>query len=444
MEKIAVIGAGLVGSLGAIYLAKRGFDVSIYERRPDMRKTTLSAGRSINLALSDRGWKALDGVGVSEEIREIAIPMYGRMMHGLDGQLTFQAYGKENQAIYSVSRGELNAKLMSCAEENGVKIEFNKRCLDIDLETNRMEFQDEILGETLLVSADRVLATDGAFSAVRSKYQLQDRFNYSQYYIKHGYKELVIPANLDGTHKLDKHALHIWPRGEFMLIALANLDGSFTCTLFFPFEGENSFESLKTEQQVLKFFNEVFPDAVPLMPTLVEDYFSNPTSSLITVKCEPWNYKDKSLLLGDAAHAIVPFFGQGMNSGFEDCTVLNEIMNQESDWDVIFNRFSSERKKDGDAIADLALQNFLEMRDLVGNKDYLLRKKIEKKIYEKYPNLWIPQYSQVTFSHIPYSVALSQGKVQEKIMDEIMNINNIHEIWDSELVENNILDLLRE
>ena len=387
MEKIAVIGAGLVGSLGAIYLAKRGFDVSIYERRPDMRKTTLSAGRSINLALSDRGWKALDGVGVSEEIREIAIPMYGRMMHGLDGQLTFQAYGKENQAIYSVSRGELNAKLMSCAEENGVKIEFNKRCLDIDLETNRMEFQDEILGETLLVSADRVLATDGAFSAVRSKYQLQDRFNYSQYYIKHGYKELVIPANLDGTHKLDKHALHIWPRGEFMLIALANLDGSFTCTLFFPFEGENSFESLKTEQQVLKFFNEVFPDAVPLMPTLVEDYFSNPTSSLITVKCEPWNYKDKSLLLGDAAHAIVPFFGQGMNSGFEDCTVLNEIMNQESDWDVIFNRFSSERKKDGDAIADLALQNFIEMRDLVGNKDYLLRKKIEKKIYEKYPNL---------------------------------------------------------
>lgn len=335
--------------------------------------------------------------------------------------------------------------LLNLAEKyENVTTNFNKKCIDIDLENNKLEFEDQVNGEKIVFHSDRVIATDGAFSVVRGKYQIQDRFDYSQYYIKHGYKELIIPANADGSHKLDKHALHIWPRGEFMLIALANIDGSFTCTLFFPFEGKNSFASIKTEQQLLRFFKETFSDAVALMPTLVEDYFSNPVSSLVTVKCAPWNYKDKSLLMGDAAHAIVPFFGQGMNCGFEDCTILNTIMNEESDWNIVFKRFSDERKADGDAIADLALKNFVEMRDLVGDVDFLLRKKIEKKIYESYPDKWVPQYSLVTFTHVPYSEALLLGKKQDEIMDVIMKTNDIHTIWDSQKVIDKILSMLKK
>lgn len=441
MEKVIVSGAGLVGSLQALLLAKRGYQVEVYERRGDIRQVDFIGGRSINLALSNRGWKALEIAGIKEEIEEIAIPMYGRLMHSVEGETTYQAYGKEGEAIYSVSRGELNRKLLlRTATHSNVNFHFDEKCTDVDLNTNEATFENSKTGETSKVTADRIYATDGAFSAVRGRLQRVDRFNYSQTYMTHGYKELVIPANEDGSHKLDKNALHIWPRGQFMLIALANLDGSFTVTLFFPFEGPTSFESLDTDQKILQFFEETFPDAVPLMPSLIEDYHENPTSSLCIIRCEPYNYEDKILLMGDAAHAIVPFYGQGMNSGFEDCSEWWRLVEEYGEnWSTVFNKFAHLRKPNGDAIADLALKNYIEMRDLVGDEMFLLRKKIEKKIYDKYPDKWVPLYSMVTFSHTPYSEALAIGLSQEKIMDEIMEMDNIQEIWNSDEVEQRIL-----
>lgn len=444
MEKIAIVGAGLVGSLQAILLAKKGYHVEVFERRPDMRNVKLIAGRSINLALSDRGWKALKMAGVDDKIKETAIPMYGRMMHAEDGTLTPQAYGKEGQAIYSVSRGGLNQTLMNLADKyDNVNFNFNKACKNVDLENNELTFSDVETKEKTIFSPDRIFATDGAFSAIRARLQKTSRFNYSQTYLKHGYKELCIPANPDGTHQIDKNSLHIWPRGEYMMIALPNIDGSFTCTLFFPFEGANSFESIKTEQDVLRFFNERFADVVPLMPDLVTEYFENPTSPLVTVKCEPWNYSDKIILMGDASHAIVPFYGQGMNSGFEDCSVFEEMSaNFDDNWAKLFEDFANERKPNGDAIADLAIQNFIEMRDKVADESFLLRKKIEKKLFTKYPDKWMPLYSQVTFSHIPYATANAQGKKQEKIMDVIMAEPEIENNWDSNEIEQRILSLI--
>lgn len=441
MEESIVVGAGLVGSLQALMLAQKGHKVDVFERRSDIRNVDLIGGRSINLALSDRGWKALEIVGMTESIKDIAIPMTGRMMHSIDGELTYQAYGKEGEAIYSVSRGELNKRLLLKASENpNVNFHFDHRCLDIDLDQASLKFKNEKTREESTASADRIYGTDGAFSAVRSRMQKLDRFDYSQTYMKHGYKELSIPPNADGSHKLDKNALHIWPRGKYMIIALANLDGSFTVTLFFPFEGEPSFSSIQTEEDVLNFFNEQFPDAVPLMPNLTKDYFENPTSSLVIIRCAPWNYKDKVLLMGDSSHAIVPFYGQGMNSGFEDCSEfwrLSELHND--NWEEMFPVFSDMRKPNGDAIAELALKNYIEMRDLVGDESFLLRKKIEKRIFEKHPNKWMPLYSMVTFSHTPYSDALALGKKQEAIMDSVMSMPNIGDIWDSEEIENKIL-----
>ena len=443
-EKIVIVGAGLVGSLLASVLAKRGFEVEVYERRPDIRKAELIAGRSINLALSDRGWKALKLIGIEDEIKSISIPMYGRKMHDLEGNLSYQPYGVDNQAIYSVSRGDLNLRLINFAEKNfGVKFFFDMKCTDINLKENIAHFTHQKTKEKSKVNDSRIFGTDGAFSAVRSRLQKTDRFNYSQFYLEHGYKELVIPANEGGSHKIDKNALHIWPRGNFMLIALANLDGSFTVTLFFPFEGKTSFNSIKTKEDVLAFFKETFPDAVPIMTNLTDDYFENPTSSLVTVKCSPWNYEDKVLVIGDAAHAIVPFYGQGMNSGFEDVFLLDKMIGDlNNDWSKIIPEFAKSRKPDGDAIADLAIQNFIEMRDLVADPMFLLRKKIEKKFYTKYPEKWIPLYSQVTFTDIPYSLALANGKKQEKIMNEIMTLPNIETIWDSDEVEQKILSLV--
>lgn len=444
-KEITIIGAGLVGSLLSIYLSKRGYKVVIFERRADMRQQKMQAGRSINLALSDRGIKALEEVGIMDEIRKIAIPMHGRQMHNLDGNEVYQAYGKEGQFINSVSRGELNCRLMDLAEAHNVTIFFEHKCEEIDWNKKRIVFDDSGKGASLVHHFDLLFGSDGAFSAARLNHQLQhNRFQYQQHYIDFGYKELHIPPTENGGFRMEKNALHIWPRGNFMMIALPNTDGSFTCTLFFPFDGEPSFASLNNEEKVLEFFRSTFPDLIPLMPTLTDDYFNNPTASLVTVKCFPWIRENSFALIGDAAHAIVPFFGQGMNCGFEDCAVLNELMVQfNDDWDQILPAYQHLRKPDGDAIADLALNNFIEMRDKVADPVFLLQKKIEAQFSNNYPEKWTPAYSLVTFSkNVRYSEALSRGLYQQGIMDEIMAMPNIEENWNSIDVENKILEKL--
>jgi len=447
-----IVGAGLVGSLLSIYLSKRGYNVKIFERRPDMRKEQMNAGRSINLALSDRGIKALEEVGIMDDIKKISIPMHGRFLHNADGSTAYQPYGQEGQYINSVSRGELNKKLMDLAEQNGVEIFFEHSFLATEstlmLDNRRMEyavFSNKNNTRKTPYETDITFGADGAFSKARLNYQLQhDRFQYQQYYIDFGYKELTIPAGNNGEFLLEKNALHIWPRGNYMLIALPNMDGSFTCTLFFPFEGEISFETLDTKEKVATFFKETFADAYPLMPTLSEDFFHNPTSSLVTVKCFPWVREDKFALIGDAAHAIVPFFGQGMNCGFEDCRVLNELIDKHSeDWNLILEEYQTLRKPDADAIAELALNNFVEMRDKVGDPRFLLQKKIEAAFSKKHPGKWTPAYSQVTFSpHIRYSEALKNSIRQDAIMQQVMSIKDIENKWDDVSVEEKMLQLL--
>lgn len=408
-----------------------------------MRKAEVEAGRSINLALSDRGIKALKEVGIADEVMKIAIPMHGRYIHNIDGSHAFQPYGKEGQYINSVSRGELNKKLMDLAEENGVRLFFDQRLASVDWKNKILKLRSRNAEQTF--NFDLLFAADGAFSAARLSHMVQhEQFEYHQYYIDCGYKELSIPAGENGSFLLEKNALHIWPRKEYMLIALPNLDGSFTGTLFFPFKGETSFERLTTEEAVDKFFNETFPDVVPLIPDLSKQFFKNPTSSLVTVKCYPWTRDDDFCLIGDAAHAIVPFFGQGMNAGFEDCSVLNQLIDQYGeDWKAILENFQSMRKPDADAIADMAVNNFTEMRSKTADPKFLLQKKIEARLHERYPHKWIPAYSQVTFSpHIRYSEALNNSNKQEAIMQEVMQMDGIEQKWDSEEVEKMIMNKL--
>lgn len=445
-KHIAIVGAGLVGSLLSIYLKKRGYQVTVFERRPDMRRKGYEGGRSINLALSNRGIRALEEIGLAEPLKQVAIPMHGRVMHDRKGTLTFQPYGKQDQYINSVSRSGLNVVLMNEAEKLGVEFVFDQRIEKVDIENTSLIFsrQSTVNSQQSTVSSpqgggqstvdsgpfDLIIGADGAFSLVRGSFQLTDRFDYAQEYIAHGYKELSIPAGVGGRFQIEKNALHIWPRESFMLIALPNPDGSFTCTLFFPFQGKVSFDKLKTNEAIQKFFEETFPDALNLMPDMLEDFNGNPTSSLVTVKCNPW-VRNKTLLIGDAAHAIVPFFGQGMNAGFEDCRILNSLLDKHGDnWDTVLSDFQEQRKPDADAIAQLALDNFVEMRDLVADATFLLRKKIEAKLHELYPDKWIPLYSMVTFNdNTRYSDAYKTGQRQKKIMDEVMQMPDIEASW---------------
>ncbi len=444
-KDVAIIGAGLVGSLLSIYLSRQGYRVTIYERREDMRTASIVAGRSINLALSDRGIRALEEVGAMDAVRAIAIPMHGRLIHTADGNTAYQPYGREGQFINSVSRRTLNCTLMDLAEEQGVKIVFRRRCDMINWSTNEIRFEDTGTQAFHTVKTGLIFGADGAFSAARLQHQIQhDRFDYQQFYIDYGYKELNIPPGNAGDFLMEKNALHIWPRGNYMLIALPNTDGSFTCTLFFPFDGDPSFASLDTKEKVTQFFEQTFADVIPLMPTLTEDFFNNPTSSLVTVKCYPWIREGRFALIGDAAHAIVPFFGQGMNCGFEDCAILNELIGKYNhDWPVILEAYQRLRKPDGDAIATLALNNFTEMRDKVADPSFLLQKKIEARFSSKYPDKWIPAYSQVTFSpHIRYSEALRNGQRLETIMQEVMATPGIADLWDTQEIETMMLERL--
>ena len=435
---ISIVGAGLVGSLLAIYLAKRGYKVSVYERRFDMRTHFLGGGRSINLALSNRGIRALEEVGLGAEMKKNSVPMKGRLMHDLKGQLTFQPYGTSGQYINSISRSGLNMFLMNEAEKHGVEFVFEYRCISVDLEKTELTFEND--HEVRHHKSDLIIGADGAFSAVRAALQISDRFEYSQHYIKHGYKELRIPPGDNGEFLLEKETLHIWPRESYMLIALPNPDATFTVTLFFPFEGAPSFDKLKTNEEVQAFFLKTFPDVAALMPSLLEDFRDNPTSSLVTIQCNPW-VKNNTMIIGDSAHGIVPFYGQGMNAGFEDCSVLNRLLDKYNDnWELAVPEFQRLRKADSDAIAQLALDNFVEMRDLVGDPEFLLRKKIEAKIHELYPKQWIPLYSMVAFhDDIRYSEALEMGQRQKAIMDKVMRTPNIDKVWEqlnfAEIVE---------
>ena len=441
---IAVVGSGLVGSLLALHLKQAGHKVIVFDRRPDVRTVEFS-GRSINLAMSNRGWKALRDTGIEAEIRKLAIPLYQRAMHVNGDPVYFQKYGKEGEAIYSISRGVLNRKMIDLAEAAGVEFRFEEKVWDIDLSEAKLYTGETEKGEWQEYKFDLIFGADGAFSRVRHKMQRQSRFNYSQDFINVGYKELRIPANPDGTHKLDKNSFHIWPRGNFMLIAMPNLDGSFTCTLFMPFEGEFSFENIATEAAAEEFFDTHFPDVRDQISNFTKDFFRNPTSALVTVKCFPWTYNDKIALVGDAAHAIVPFYGQGMNAGFEDISVLRDLEKKyPGDWQKIFQKYQVLRKPNADAIAELSYRNFLEMSSKTADPKFLLRKKIEKKFSEKHPDKWIPVYSRVTFSEKSYSEALELGDEQAAIMDKIMKIPNIFDDWDSPEVEKRILKLLEQ
>jgi kynurenine 3-monooxygenase len=405
----------------AISLAQRGFPVQIFERRPDMRLTRASAGRSINLAVSTRGIHALREAGLWDQMSRIIIPMKGRMMHSLAGELTFQPYGKnDSEAINSISRAELNVALMNAAEAEGVKIHFGERCTGFDWATGHSRFRNEQSGCETTIASKVVIGTDGSASAIRQDMQKLGRVNFSQEFLDYGYKELTIAAGPGGKHVLELNALHIWPRGAYMLIALPNVDGTFACILFLPHQGRESFASLDTREKALHFFQERFADAVPLMPQLQENYAGNPVGSMVTVKCAPWQVDGKVLLLGDAAHAIVPFFGQGMNCAFEDCSVFLELLDQHGPhWPKLFQEFERARKGNTDSIADMALENFIEMRDRVADPRFLFRKKVELALEAKYPRHFVPKYAMVTFHRVPYSVAFSRGKIQDRLLAEL-------------------------
>ncbi|APQ16490.1 FAD-dependent oxidoreductase [Maribacter hydrothermalis] len=442
IKNIAIIGSGLVGSLLAIYLKRYGHQITVFDRRPDIRNIEFS-GRSINLAMSNRGWNALKTVGIEEEIKKIAIPLYKRAMHVIGQPEYYQKYGKDGEAIWSISRGVLNKRMIDLAEKNGVDFRFEEKVWDIDLPEAKVFTGDSEKGEWTEYPFDLVFGCDGAFSRVRHKMQRRSRFDYSQDFIDVGYKELTIPANSDGTHKLDKNSFHIWPRGKFMFIAMPNLDGSFTCTLFMPFEGNVSFDSIKTKKDAVHFFKTYFPNVKDEIENLTEDFFKNPTSAMVTMKCYPWTYWDKVALVGDSAHAIVPFYGQGMNAGFEDIFVLDEIIQElGNDWERIFTTYQERRKPNADAIAELSYRNFVEMSSKTADANFLLQKKIEKHFAAKHPEKWVPAYSRVTFSNRPYAEALAEGDAQEEIMQEVMKTTGIAEKWNSKEVEELMLKLL--
>lgn len=446
MSRITIVGGGLVGSLLAIFLAKRGHTVNVYERRGDPRKTDVYAGRSINLVVSHRGWTALRAAGVEEAVKQITVPVYARMMHDREGNLNRVPYSIDNKAIYSVSRGELNRRLLSEAEKlPNVTLHFDHRCMDVDLQNATCHFQREE-GDHVVVNADVVFGSDGAFSAVRQK-MMMGRFTYSQEYIEHDYKEVAFPANADGTPKMDPQCLHIWPRRWFMMMGLANQDGGFTGTLFMPnthTENAPGFDTVRTPEQVQDFFKAHFADALPIVPDLVEQYLRNPQSALVIIRCNPWQVNGKVALIGDAAHAIVPFYGEGMNAGYEDCKVLNDLLNQHGDdnWAEVLAHYAAKRKPNGDAIADLSLRNFVEMRDLVADPKFLLRRKIEGHLQAKHPDKWLPLYSQVKFSDIEYKDAWKEGLRHDRIMEEVLAMPGVEEKWDGSEAEERAMKLM--
>ena len=421
-EKILIVGAGLCGSMLALRMAQRGYQVVVYESRSDLRKSDISAGRSINLALSNRGLKALRMAGVEEKARELCIPMKGRLMHDVASNTFESNYsGRQGEFINSISRGDLNGLLLTEAEKySNVKIHFNTRCLEIDIETKIASFQSIDSEKQFTVQADVIFGTDGAGSSLRKSYEKQfPEFSVTQDFLTHGYKELEIPADINGNHIISKEHLHIWPRGDYMLIALPNMDGSFTVTLFLSYsEGLYNFDNLVTEEKIIEFFKKDFPDALSLIPDVLKEFENNPTGKLGTIKCYPWSYKGNTLLLGDSSHAIVPFYGQGMNASFEDVYVFDNVLNQfEGDWLTVFSEFQKQRKIDTDAIADLAIDNYYEMRDHVANPLFKEKRIVEMNLEKYFPTEYFSKYSLVTFNeYIGYHEAMTKGRAQDKVL----------------------------
>ncbi len=430
MAKFILIGSGLAGGLLAAYLGRRGYDIDLYERRADPREGNIIGGRSINLALSTRGIHALEQLGIADEVLQHAIPMRGRMIHDKSGNLHFAPYDVDpNKHINSIGRAALNTTVIEAAQRYpNVRVMFNHRCTDVDLDSATAELVDssveagvspaDPVRQVIEVSADAIIGVDGAFSAVRKSMQEKlQKFDYDESYLAHGYKELTIPPGPSGSWQMEKEALHIWPRKSFMMIALPNPDGSFTCTLFWEFEGPRSFASTKTDDDVHRFFDEEFPDAVTLMPALLEDFKNNPTGSLVTIRCAPWYYKDKVTLVGDAAHAVVPFYGQGMNAAFEDCVVLDECLAEFPDnRERAFAEYFVRRKENADALADLAIDNFIEMRDKTASKTFRAKKKLDHALEAALPGIYLPLYTMVTFTRIPYAEAAQRARRQDSII----------------------------
>src|SRR5713101_3272641 len=420
--KLVLIGSGLAGGLLTAYLGRRGYDADLYERRADPREGNMVGGRSINLALSTRGIHALEQIGIADEVLKDAIPMRGRMIHpaAAGSAPIFVRYDVDpSKHINSIGRAALNTTVIEAAQRYpNVRVHFNHKCIGVDIDSATAHLFNTSTNQPLSASADSIIGVDGAFSAVRASMQLKiDNFQYDESYLAHGYKELTIPPGPNGSWQMEKNALHIWPRKSFMMIALPNPDGSFTCTLFWEFEGPRSFATTKTDDDVCRFFDEEFPDAVPLMPTLLEDFRQNPTGSLVTIRCAPWSYRDKVCLLGDAAHAVVPFYGQGMNAAFEDCVVLDECLEKFSnDRERAFAEYFSRRKENADALADLAIGNFIEMRDKTASKTFRAKKKLDHFLEATLPGTYLPLYTMVTFTRMPYAKAAKRAQVQDTLV----------------------------
>ena len=437
-EKITVVGGGLSGPVMAMYLAKKGIRVDIYERRPDIRKENLSAGRSINLAISKRGIAALEEIGVFHKISSQIIPMYGRKIHNINGSTRFLPYGRPDQYINSVSRSELNILLLTEAEKTGqIRFLFQHSCSGMDLESGTVFFNNEVNGDQKTLQGTPVIAADGSGSAVRESMIKSGYLSGSFDLLGHSYKELSIPPDKSGEFQLEPNSLHIWPRGKFMLIALPNMDRSFTVTLFLPNIGDISFSTVRSLVDLNSLFEKNFPDVLDIMPSLKTDYFSNPTGKLGTVRCSQWNVNE-SVLIGDAAHAVVPFFGQGMNASFEDCTVLNQMLDSSVNWKDLFESFSKKRKIDGDAIADMALENYIEMRDSVNKDRFLNERDLERQLELKYPDQFISRYSMVSFHQIPYSTVQVRGAIQQEILDWILDNETVDTPVTAEEIEKEI------
>ena len=418
--KFTLIGSGLAGGVLAACLGRRGYEVELYERRADPRERNIVGGRSINLALSTRGIHALQQLGIADEVLRHAIPMRGRMIHDKSGSLHFAPYDRDpNKYINSIGRAALNTTVIEAAQRcPNVRVMFNHLCTDVNLDAPAAHLLNTETNQASEARGDAVIGVDGAFSAVRQSMQRRlDGFEYDESYLAHGYKELTIPPSADGGWRMEKEALHIWPRKSFMMIALPNPDGSFTCTLFWEFAGPRSFETTRTDDDVRRFFDEEFPDAVPLMPALLEDFRENPTGSLVTIRCAPWSYQDKVALVGDAAHAVVPFYGQGMNAAFEDCVVLDECLAAFPDERArAFAEYFSRRKENADALADLAVHNFIEMRDKTASKTFRAKKKLDHLLEGLLPGIYLPLYTMVTFTRIPYLQAARRARLQDRII----------------------------